>query len=208
MDFTSGVSTEEELRSLIGYPSDLVQNKVIPHLDEHCRGFISRSPLLLLSTADNNGRCDVSPRGDSAGSVYVLDDTHLIIPERPGNRKIDSMRNILSNPHIGLIFMIPGLEETLRVNGSARLVRDKDLLISMESHGHVPILGIGVTVEECFIHCAKAFKRSKVWDPESWPHANELPNVPKMLADHAKLPGMDTKQVANSLEDSYKNRLY
>lgn len=208
MEFRKVVSTEEELRSLIGYPGELVRNKVISYLDEHCCSFISKSPFLLLATAAENGNCDVSPRGDSTGFVRILDDKHLIIPERPGNRRIDSMRNILSNPQIGLIFIIPGLEETLRVNGSACVVRDGELLGEMESHGRVPVLGIGITVEECFVHCAKAFKRSKLWEPESWLEQKEFPNPSKMLADHAKLPGMDAEQVAISLQDSYTKRLY
>ena len=208
MEFKEIVSTEDELRSLLGYPGKLVQNKVISYLDEHCRSFISKSSLLLLATADGIGNCDVSPRGDPLGSVRVLDDTHLIIPERPGNRRLDSLRNLLSNPRIGLVFIIPGLEETLRVNGTAYVVRDELLLQDMALHGRVPVVGIGVKVEECFLHCAKAFMRSKLWEPNSWLDQEELPDVPKILADHAKLPDMDAGQVANALEESYTKRLY
>lgn len=208
MPFKDLVSSEDELRLLVGYPSELVQNKVITYLDHHCQNFISKSPFVILATADERGHCDVSPRGDSAGFVRVLDEIHLIIPERPGNRRIDSMRNILSNPRIGLIFIIPGLEETLRVNGSACVIRDEELLNKMESHGHIPVLGIGVTVHECFVHCAKAFKRSKLWQPDSWLVEKELPNASKILADHARLPDMNADRVANILEESYTKRLY
>lgn len=202
------VADEEELRSLLGYPNELVRSKAISHLDDHCRAFIAKSPFLLLATSDGSGHCDVSPRGDAPGFVQVLDEKHLFIPERPGNRRIDSMRNILSNPHVGLIFIIPGLEETLRVNGRACIVRDKELLTRSEVQGKVPLAGIGVIVEECYAHCAKAFKRSGLWNPQSWLPKESLPNVPAMIAAHVKLPGVDAEKVREALKDSYTNRLY
>lgn len=206
--FKNTISSEDELRSLLGFPGELVQNKVISHLDKHCLEFISKSPFLLMATSDNNGTCDVSPRGDAPGFVEVLDQSHIVIPERPGNRKIDSMRNILSNPKVGLIFIIPGLEETLRINGIACIIRDEELLKPMEVNGKIPVLGIGIKVEECFIHCAKAFKRSKLWNPDMWLHKEKLPNIAKMISDHVRLPGMDAEKVDKALQDSYSNRLY
>jgi hypothetical protein len=206
--FKNLISTEEELRDLLGYPSELVQNKVVCRLDAHCLEFISKSPFLLMATSDNKRLCDVSPRGDAPGFVTVLDETHFIIPERPGNRKIDSMRNILSNPKVGLIFIIPGLEETLRINGNACIIRDEGLLKQMEVNGKIPVVSIGVTVEECFVHCAKAFKRSNLWNPNLWLEKEVLPNMAKMLSDHARLPGMDAEKVEKALQDSYTNRLY
>ncbi|MCI1693451.1 pyridoxamine 5'-phosphate oxidase family protein [Aneurinibacillus aneurinilyticus] len=203
--FRETVSTEEELRSIIGYPSELVQKKAITSLDEHCRNFISKSPFLVMSTSDNQGMCDVSPRGDSPGFVLVLNEKHLVIPERPGNRRIDSMRNILSNPRVGLIFIIPGLEETLRVNGHACLVRDENLLNQMKANGRSPLIGIGIEVNECYVHCAKAFKRSELWNQNSWLDKEKLPNASKMLADHAK---MATETVVEVLKESYTKRLY
>ncbi|WP_438498143.1 pyridoxamine 5'-phosphate oxidase family protein [Paenibacillus sp. IHBB 3054] len=202
------IKSEEELRAILGYPSELVKNKAIDALDEHCRQFISKSPLLIMATSDGEGLCDVSPRGDLPGFVLVLDDKHLVIPERPGNRRMDSLRNILSNPNAGLIFLIPGLEETLRVNGHAYIVRDEDLLVRMESHGRTPLVGIVIEVEECYMHCAKSLKRSSLWNPDSWIAKAELPNVAQMISDHAKLPGMNAEKVKASLQDSYTNRMY
>ena len=159
--FRNTVSTEAELRQLVGEPSALALAKELGTLDVHCRAFIAHSPFLLLATSGATGRCDVSPKGDAPGFVQVLDERHLLIPDRPGNKRLDGMRNLLDNPHVGLIFLIPGVEETLRVNGRAWIVRDADLLERCEARGKVPALGIGVEVEEAFIHCAKAFKRSR-----------------------------------------------
>lgn len=192
----------------IGYPSELVKNKVISQLDKHCRHFISQSPLLFMSTSDQAGNCDVSPRGDEPGFVMVLDERRLCIPERPGNRRVDSMQNIISNPKIGLIFIIPGLNETLRINGVACVIRDEKLLKKMEFNGHIPILGVGVEIEDCYIHCGKPFIRSKLWNPESWQSKGQLPNMAQMLSIHANLPGMDDKEVAELLNESYTKRLY
>jgi len=202
------VTSPQELREMFEPPSKTVQNKVIDRLDEHCRRFLSLSPLLILSTSDANGCCDASPRGDAPGFVHVIDDRHLVIPERPGNRRMDSLRNILQNPHVGLIFFIPSLQETLRINGRACIVRDERLLAKMAADGKVPKLGIGVEVEECYIHCAKAFIRSGVWNPATWPAREELPNIPQMLADHVNLPGVGASEIAAALKDSYAKRLY
>lgn len=206
--FPNTVKNVEELREIIGQPSELVNNKVISYLDEHCRDFIAKSPFLTISTSDAFGRCDVSPRGDDPGFVYVLNEKQLIIPERPGNKRMDSMRNILANPNIGLLFLIPGLGETLRVNGKASIIQDEELLEKMAAHGKRPLLGIGVDVEECFIHCAKAFRRSGLWEPESWGDKEELPKGAKILAAHAKLPNTDEEAVGKILEKSYRETLY
>lgn len=202
------IETEAELRELLGFPGELVQHKVIGIIDEHCRRFIAQSPILMLATSDEEGCADVSPRGDAAGFVLVLDEHRLVIPERPGNRRMDSLINLLSNPRAGLIFMIPGLEETLRVNGRAKIIRDEQLLQRMEAHGRRPLVGIMIEVEECYTHCAKAFKRSRLWNPESWPAKDSLPDIPEMIADHVKLPGIGAAQVKTSLNESYTKRLY
>ncbi|WP_289139714.1 pyridoxamine 5'-phosphate oxidase family protein [uncultured Brevibacillus sp.] len=206
--FREVISSESELREMYGEPSKLVQNKAIAQMDSHVRNFIGQAPFLIIATADAEGKCDASPRGDASGFVHIIDDNHLVIPERPGNKRMDSISNILSNPQIGLIFMIPTLEETLRINGRACIIRDAELLEKMAVKGRVPTIGIGVQVEECFMHCAKAFMRSGLWKPESWPEAGTTPNVSQILADHVKLPGITAKEVAEGLEDSYKNRLY
>lgn len=203
--FSQTIESEAELRTIVGFPSTLVKNKVITYVDDHCSNFISKSPFLVISTADEAGYCDASPRGDTPGFVLVLDEKHLIIPERPGNRRIDSMRNILSNPSVGLLFIIPGMEETLRVNGKATLVKDKELLEKMKVKERKPLLGIGVEVEECFIHCAKAFKRSHLWEPDFWEDKETLPSASTILSAHSKMSNQD---VVNILEESYTKRLY
>jgi PPOX class probable FMN-dependent enzyme len=202
------ISTESELTVLIGSPSELVQHKVISIIDEHCRDFIAKSPFIFISTSDSIGKCDVSPRGDSAGFVQVVDDKHIVIPDRPGNKRIDSLRNILSNPEIGLVFLIPGLGETLRINGRAFLTKNSELLKTMAVNGIVPLVGIVVAVEECFLHCAKAFRRSKLWESESWLNRNVLPSASNILSAHAKLEGMTSEVIAVRLEEGYSKRLY
>jgi uncharacterized protein len=207
--FRNVVTSEAELAELLGgTPSKIAANKVIGQLDEHCREFISKSPFLLMATADGNGGCDVSPRGDAPGFVQVLDEHRLLIPERPGNKRADSLRNLLANPQIGLIFLIPGLDETLRINGRACIVKDADLLAPLAVSGKTPVLGIGVGVEECFIHCAKAFKRSGLWQPDAWLVHADLPSPAKILAAHCALPGLDEAEVAAGLQESYTKRLY
>lgn len=162
----------------------------------------------MISSSDKSGNCDVSPRGDMPGFIKVLNEKYLIIPERPGNKRIDTMLNILANPNVGLLFFIPGLEETLRVNGKACLVKDNELLEQMAVSGRMPLLAIGVEVEECFIHCAKAFKRSGLWDLSSWLDEKSLPSAAKMLFEHAKLPGSSTESIEERLRESYTKRLY
>ncbi|MGG6310113.1 pyridoxamine 5'-phosphate oxidase family protein [Paenibacillus macerans] len=206
--FAEILSSEEEIRELLGYPSEVVRKKTVHTLDVHCRRFISMSPLLFLSTSDDEGFCDVSPRGDASGSVLVLDEKHLVIPERPGNRRFDSLRNILSNPRVGMIFIIPGLEETLRVNGKAYIIKDEPILERMKAREKRPVLGIGVEVEECFIHCAKAFKRSGVWNSESWAEAGTLPSIPTILTAHVRSSEYTEEVIRKGLEESYEKRLY
>ncbi|WP_410770062.1 pyridoxamine 5'-phosphate oxidase family protein [Fontibacillus sp. BL9] len=208
LDFDDIVKSEDEIRELIGYPSELAKNKVIHYLDSHCKEFISHSPLLFISSSDDQGFCDVSPRGDEPGFVHILDDQRMVIPERPGNRRIDTMRNLLKNPRVGLIFVIPGLEETLRINGRARIIKEKELLNQMQVRGKTPLLGLGVIIEECYVHCAKAFKRSSLWDPDSWIDKKELPNIPQMISVHAKQLGLSEEEVSSSLHESYTKRLY
>lgn len=206
--FKDSLSSEEELRAILGYPSEVVKKKTIHHLDQHCCDYISLSPLLFISTSDDQGLCDVSPRGDAPGSVFVIDDKHFVIPERPGNRRIDSLRNILANPRVGIIFIIPGLEETLRINGKACVIKDEHILEQMKAKDKKPLLGIGVEVEECFIHCAKAFKRSKLWDHQSWINTDSLPSIPKMVAAHVNSSEFTEEVIEKGLQESYEKRLY
>ncbi|WP_053376397.1 pyridoxamine 5'-phosphate oxidase family protein [Paenibacillus sp. FJAT-27812] len=202
------ILTESELRSIIGYPSEIVQQKSISHLDEHCRDYIAKSPFLFISTSNASGKCDVSPRGDAAGFVHVVDDHYLVIPERRGNKRMDSLCNILSNPEVGLIFLIPGLGETLRVNGRAFITKDSELLKPMAVNQIIPTVGIVVAVEECFLHCAKAFKRSGLWELETRIEKEKLPSASKILSAHIKLEGITSEVIAANLEEGYAKRLY
>jgi uncharacterized protein len=206
--FKNKISEFAELRTHLGEPGMLAANKTIDFLDGNCRNFLSKSPFVVLSTSDSNGVCDSSPRGDAPGFVHILNDTCLVIPERPGNRRLDSIKNLLDNPHVGLLFMIPGLEETLRINGRASIIRDEDILEQMKVHDKRPLMGIAVEVFECFIHCGKAFKRSGLWNQATWAEKGDLPSAAKMVAEHAELPNYSEKEVAAALADSYKNRLY
>ena len=208
MKFTDTVTDVAELRALVGEPSELARKKQLDHLDAHCRAFIAHAPFLLLATADATGRCDVSPKGDAPGFVQVLDDHHLVIPDRPGNKRVDGMRNILENPHVGVIFLVPNKEETLRVNGRAAITRDPELLARMEVGGKRPLLAIGVEVEEVFMHCAKAFKRGGLWQPEKWPDITTMPTAACMLFDQTKPEGKTLADIERLLDFSYTKTLY
>src|SRR3954462_5045356 len=205
--FTELITSEAQLREILGHPSYLAANKVVATLDEHCRAFIAASPFMLIASADAEGNIDISPKGDPMGFVQVLDDATLVIPDRPGNRRADTFRNVLQNPRVGLLFMVPGRNETLRINGRAVIARDAALLASMALNGKAPLLALVVSVEEAFVHCAKCVLRSRLWQPESWPHPAALPSHARCLLDQAKVA--DTlEEVQASVEESYRTRLY
>jgi PPOX class probable FMN-dependent enzyme len=206
--FRDVLTSEDELRAIVGRPSELAVRKEIAYLDAHCRAFIARSPFVLIATAGASGRVDVSPKGDPPGFVQVLDDHRLVIPDRPGNRRLDGMRNLLENPHVGLLFLIPGLDETLRVNGRAWIIRDEEVLARCTVMGKRPTLALGVYAEECFIHCAKAFKRAQLWQPTRWPDRSGLASPAEMLLDHARPQDMTLSQVERRLQESYEKNLY
>jgi hypothetical protein len=209
LPFTHVVTTEAELRDAVGgEPSLLARKKQIPALDGHSRDFIARSPFVLVATAGARGDCDVSPKGDRPGFVLVLDDQRLVIPDRPGNRRLDGMRNILENPHVGLLFLIPGKEETLRVNGHAWIVRDPEILARTEAMGKRPTLALGVEVTEVFLHCAKAFKRSGLWETERWPELAGLASMARMLHDQAGPAAPSVEALECQIEEGYRTRLY
>ncbi|MBZ4318343.1 pyridoxamine 5'-phosphate oxidase family protein [Streptomyces huiliensis] len=171
MDRTDWVEITEpgELTELLGEPVPRVRDKVRDRLGELDRQWLESSPFCLVATSDADGNCDVSPKGDPAGGLaLVLDDTTLAIAERPGNRRADGFHNVLANPHVGLVFLVPGRGDTLRVNGRARLVREAPFLDRMTVKGHRPVLALLVEVEEVFFHCSKAFLRSELWKPETW----------------------------------------
>jgi PPOX class probable FMN-dependent enzyme len=162
--FADVITTEAELREIVARPNRWIMGKVRPRLDEDCLRFIARSPFVVLASTAPSGYLDLSPKGDPAGFVQVLDDETLALPDRPGNRRIDSLRNILANPNVGVIFFVPGEGETLRVGGKAIIVRDRNLRESMALNGRVPELATVITVERAYFHCGKCIVRSKLWD--------------------------------------------
>jgi PPOX class probable FMN-dependent enzyme len=177
------IDTEEALRALLGEPGPGASLKITDRLNAKTRAFVERSPFVCLATADDTGHCDVSPRGDPAGFVRILDDRTLLVPERPGNRLIDSLRNILRNPRVGLLFVLPGVGETLRVNGRATLTTDAALLAPSSVEGKPPKLGILVDIESAYTHCPKAFLRSQLWDPARFVDGTTLPTSGEILRE-------------------------
>jgi hypothetical protein len=202
------VTSAEELREIIGAPEAPAIKKQIDHLDEHCRQFIALTPLLFISSANADGQCDVSPKGDAPGFVHVLDEKLLAIPERAGNRRSDTMRNILANPQVGLIFIIPGMRETLRINGRATIYRDPELLEAMTFQGKTPLVATVVEAQEVFLHCGRALVRSHVWQTATWPDPATLPSAGQIFADHMRLPEVTCERAEEVLEDHYTTHLY
>ncbi len=206
--FTEQVRSREDLEALIGTPSSLAIRKELKSLDEHMRRFIAHSPFVVMSTHSAEGRCDASPRGDAPGFVQVLDEQTLLIPDRPGNKRVDSFRNILETGRVGLLFLVPGSGETLRVNGCATLIRDEAWLTPLSAQGKKPVLAVAVEIEECFLQCAKAVIRSKLWEPQERPDFQSLPCAAEMLVDQVQMPEFDVAKMQTLLDGAYKNNLY
>ena len=162
------VTTVDDLRAIVGHPNKYVANKIDKRLSAVQQDWLAHSPLGFVATSDAQGRVDVSPKGDPPGFVYVIDDSTIAIPERPGNKRVDGYLNVLQRPYVGTLFLIPGRGDTLRINGTARILADADYFDAMEVDGKRPILALEIDVEEVFFHCAKAFLRSDAWNPESW----------------------------------------
>ncbi|WP_324198594.1 pyridoxamine 5'-phosphate oxidase family protein [Nocardia brasiliensis] len=181
-EISDQITDPADLRRLLGEVTPLAANKERAALHPRDRDWIAATPFLVMSTSDAEGNCDASPKGDPAGFVKVLDDRTIAIPERPGNRRADGYLNILANPHVGLLFIIPGRPQTLRINGHARLVRDAPYFDDMVVRGHRPILAVEVTIEQIYFHCAKAFLRSHLWQPEQWPD-DGLPSWPHLVKE-------------------------
>ncbi|MCG8592053.1 MAG: pyridoxamine 5'-phosphate oxidase family protein [Proteobacteria bacterium] len=201
------IETEAQLREVLSDPSPLVQEKIFDFVDDYARAFIERAPLLLMATTDREGRLDVSPKGDAPGFAVVEDERTLLVPDRPGNKLAYGFRNMLEQPRVGLIFVVPGVKETLRVNGSAELTRDPELLERLSARNKPALLVTRVTVEECFFHCGKAFVRSALWKPESWPTGFRA-NIGKQLARKSNADDAAAEAVEASLERSYRDHLY
>jgi hypothetical protein len=204
--FADVIGSADELADLYGPPVEAVVSKIIDHLDGHCRDFIARSPFVLVATADELGNCDVSPKGGAPGFVSVLDEQRLAIPDAPGNRLVYSLRNVVAGRRAGLLFLIPGMEETLRVNGRAWLTRDPEVLEPLATGAKPPRVAIGVEVEEAFLHCAKAFKRSALWRPADWPDRAGLASAAQIWRDHMARD-MTTQDVQEFVDDDYENNL-
>ena len=210
MDPRFVINSEDELRRLYPATHDLALQKFQQELGLHAQAFIRRSPFLCLGTQDLNGRADVSPRGDPPGFVRILDSSTLAIPDRPGNNRLDSLSNIIENPAVGLLFMIPGFDDTLRVNGSAHIVNDPALLESMQVNNRLPTLAIVVQVREVFLHCAKALRRSRIWDPAHHQDRSQMPSLIKMILDETTgAPGEEEmREIDAGLEEDYKQTMY
>ena len=197
------ITNLEQLRDIYPPPKQRTIDKELDHLDAHCRRFISLSPFAIVSSAAADGRCDASPKGGPPGFTRVLDHHRLLIPDATGNRRLDGFQNMLENPHVGILFLIPGMGETLRVNGRVELTRDPELLDGLQTGGHPAKLALIVHAEQVYLHCAKALIRSALWDPETW--AEELPSAAEILSDHIGIGDVDASAAA--LADGYANHL-
>lgn len=201
------VADPRTLRELIGPKKPVAVKKQMTRLDGHCRRFIALSPFLCIGTIGPDGRADVSPRGDPPGFVKVLDDRTIVIPDRPGNRRVDSMTNLLTNPTVGLIFLVPGVDETLRVNGRASVITDATVLANMAMDGKVPGLGIQVEIDEVFFHCGKALMRAHLWDSGRQIDRERFPSMGRLMHDQTQSE-LPLEAMERSIQDGYRNELY
>ncbi len=207
MNDVTQISDAETLHGLYGEPSRLAAIKCIDHLEKHARHFISLSPFLCLATSNAEGRLDVSPRGDPPGFVQVVDDKRLLIPDRRGNNRVDSLSNVVENPRVGLIFMIPGVEDTLRINGQARIVREAAVLEPLTLNGKVPRSALEVSVEEVMFQCSKALRRSHLWGEDYKIERSVLPPLGHMITEQVA-DGSSGAEAEAMVQESLKTRLY
>lgn len=205
-DFT--ITDEQALRGMFPPTNPMAVLKSLTALDAHAMEFIRRAPFLCIGT--QNATADVSPRGDPAGFVRILDAHTIAIPDRPGNNRLDTLSNIIANPHVGVLFMIPGFDDTLRLNGQASLVTDPDLLATMAVNDRTPKLAIVVRVSEVFLHCAKAFRRSRLWDPATFQDRRAMPSLLKIILDQTTGAPDDAEmqKIDAGLEESYQRSMY
>ncbi|MGH3785408.1 MAG: pyridoxamine 5'-phosphate oxidase family protein [Pseudonocardiaceae bacterium] len=200
------ITSEVQLRELLGEPLPRVAAKDRPVLHEYDKQWLASSPLCLMATSGADGSCDVSPKGDPPGFTLVLDDTTIAIPERPGNRRADGFRNILANPHVGLIYVIPGRPDTLRINGRSRLISEAPFFDRMVVQGHRPLLAVVVEIDQVFYHCSKAFLRSKLWQPATW-EPEAVPSRPR-IAQRLEQPDESLEHLESYYGPAYASRLY
>lgn len=196
-----------DLRTIYRHPRGGPIDKVIDHLDSHCADFLAHSPFFVLSTASSDGICDASPRGGHPGFARVLDEHRLAWADLSGNNRLDSFENVVTNPSVGLIFFIPGLEETLRVNGTAELRTDPELLDAFAVEGKPARVVVVVTAREAYIHCAKALRRAALWSPETWLDASERPSAACIVKDHAGVD-VDPALIDAALEDNLRKTIW
>lgn len=205
------IDSEEELRSKFAAVSPLAKLKSRPGIDKYSRQFIAMSPFVVVSTADADGKADLSPRGDPPGFVHIVDEHTILIPDRPGNNRLDTMANIVANPNVACLFFIPGFEDTLRLNGRARLTDDGELLQHCTVNGKQPKVGILIAVEEVFMHCAKALKRSKLWQADYRQDRGQMPSIARIIMDQTCDTGIDeaaARKADSDVEGDYKTGLY
>ena len=200
------IEDSEQARELYGPPNERSVKKQLTRLDKHCRAFIARSPFLVIASSDPSGRCDASPKGDAPGFVQVIDEVTLLIPDRLGNNRIDTIGNLLERPGVGLIFFVPGINETLRINGRARVTTEGALLEPLAVNGKVPRSGILVIADEIYFHCGKALIRSDLWNPAKHLRRSEFPSLGRILAD--QIGGISVEESERLTAESYKTRLY
>ncbi len=210
--FRQKIANLDELTAIVGEPSELVIRKQLSEIDDHMQAFIARSPFVLLGTVGANGSCDVSPRGDWPAVAKVIDPRTLVLPDWKGNRRADSLRNIVETGKVGLLFLCPGVGETLRLNGRAAVIRDEELLEATSVQGKIPLLGIGVEIEECFFQCAKALLRSRLWQGVGEPLKSGSEPGPfdlaQVLVDQTKIEGQDVGELRKAIDKAYRDGLY
>ncbi|MEE2059908.1 MSMEG_1061 family FMN-dependent PPOX-type flavoprotein [Rhodococcus artemisiae] len=199
------IDTIEQLEAAVGEPFPAMKEKTTPFTTPLMRQFIAQARFFVLATSDAAGNCDSSPRGDLVSTVLFPDEKTLILPDRPGNRRADSYRNILENPHVGILFIVPGNEEVVRVNGTASLSTDPELLAELAVSGKPAQLAVIVRVDEAYLHCARALLRAKVWEPSTWPDQDSVPAIRDMLAQQHHL---DVSQLEPARQESYREFLY
>ena len=206
MDF---ITSHEALRKIYKTPEPTAGSirKELKRLDGHCKSFIARSPFVLIGSSDGKGNADVTPKGDKPGFAAILDDNTIAIPDRPGNNRLDTLENIVANPAVGLLFLIPGMNETLRVNGEAKITVDPTLRERLAVEGKPPLSVVVVVVKAAYMHCAKAFMRSELWKPESWPDRASIPTLGEILRDQLAL-SETVEQTDRWLDDSYKKTMW
>ena len=201
------VGTIEELRQGYGETHDVARRKELRTLDRHARTFIANCPFVLIGSSDGEGNGDVTPKGDKPGFVAVLDDTTLAIPDRPGNNRLDTLENVIRNPAVGLLFLIPGMNETLRINGTAKITFDETLRGQLAVNGKNPLSVMVVKIGAVYMHCAKAFLRSGLWSPEGWQPRDAMPTLGEILKDQLSLP-VTAEESDRRLDESYSRSMW